>query len=282
MGQALIDSVATEGVSSLQGLRADLIHRFITQQGQRYCRGTLRQRCSILRNFLSFLFRRAVLPVDLASAVVAPRVYRHENCPRFLTRSELDAVLAAINRHTPVGKRDYAMFLFWRLMACAGIEVVRLRLDDIHWREQLLQVRGRKAGNSTTYPLSVAVGEALLAYLQIGPALQPASRGVSNDACAVHAVAPRVPCGIGFWTICDWPEFRSLIREPIPSGIPVLSGCLSKGRLSSPSAIFSATGIPIARNAIRKSLWTNCGRWPPAMGRSCYERRRKTPSDRPG
>jgi integrase/recombinase XerD len=170
--QALIDFLAAEDVGSLHRLRPDLIHRFITRQGQRYGRSTLRQRCSMLRNFLSFLSRRAVLPVDLAGAVVAPRVYRHEHCPRFLTRPELDAVLAAINRHTPVGKRDYAMFLLLANYGLRGIEVVRLRLDDILWREQLLQVRGRKAGNSTTYPLSVAVGEALLAYLQT---VRPAS-----------------------------------------------------------------------------------------------------------
>jgi site-specific recombinase XerD len=170
--QALIDYLAAKGGRSLRDLRPDLIHQFITQQGQRYCRDTLRQRCAMLRNFLSFLFRRAILPVDLASAVVAPRVYRHEHCPRFLTHSELAAVLAAINRHAPVGKRDYAMFLLLATYGLRGIEVVRLRLDDIHWREQQFQVRGRKAGNSTTYPLSAAVGEALLAYLRT---VRPAS-----------------------------------------------------------------------------------------------------------
>jgi site-specific recombinase XerD len=164
--QALIEYLAAEGVGSLQRLRPEVIHRFITWQGQRYCRDTLRQRCSILRNFLSFLYRRAVLPLDLASAVVAPRVYRHEQCPRFLTRTELDAVLAAINRHTPTGKRDYAMFLLLATYGLRGMEVVRLRLDDVLWREQMLQVRGRKAGNNTTYPLSAAVGEAILVYLR--------------------------------------------------------------------------------------------------------------------
>lgn len=170
--QALLGFLAAEGVSGLGALRPDLVTRFITQQGRRYCRGTLRQRCAMLRNFLSFLFRRAVLAVDLAEAVVAPRVYQHEHCPRFLTRSELDAVLAAIDRHTPVGKRDYAMFLLLATYGLRGAEVVRLRLGDVQWGEQLLQIRGRKAGNRTTYPLSVAVGEALLTYLQ---AVRPAS-----------------------------------------------------------------------------------------------------------
>jgi integrase len=47
-----------------------------------------------------------------------------------------------------------------------GIEVVRLRLDDIDWRNELFHVRNRKAGNSSTYPLSASVGTAILAYLR--------------------------------------------------------------------------------------------------------------------
>jgi integrase/recombinase XerD len=83
-----------------------------------------------------------------------------------LTRSEIEAVLAATNRKTPVGKRDYAMILLLATYGLRGIEVVRLRLDDIDWRMQLLHIRKRKAGNRSTYPLSPAVGEAILTYLQ--------------------------------------------------------------------------------------------------------------------
>jgi integrase len=89
-----------------------------------------------------------------------------------LTRPELDAVLTAFNRQTAVGKRDYAMFLLLATYGLRGIEVVRRTLDDVRWREQLLRVHGRKAGNSTTSSLSAAAGDALLVYLQ---AIRPAS-----------------------------------------------------------------------------------------------------------
>lgn len=49
-----------------------------------------------------------------------------------------------------------------------AIEVIHLRLDDLDWHRQLLHILHRKAGNDTTYPLSVPVGEAILAYLQQG------------------------------------------------------------------------------------------------------------------
>ncbi len=122
----------------------------------------------MLRDFLAYLYRHGVLAVDLAASVVSPRVYQHEQCPRFLTRGEIEAVLAVIDRQTPVGRRDFAMVLLLASYGLRGIEVSRLRLDDIGWRSQLLHVRQRKAENNVTYPLSVTVGEAILAYLQNG------------------------------------------------------------------------------------------------------------------
>jgi integrase len=47
-----------------------------------------------------------------------------------------------------------------------GIEVIRLRLDNIDWRKQLLHIRRRKAGNNTSYPLDPSVAAAVVAYLR--------------------------------------------------------------------------------------------------------------------
>jgi integrase len=106
--------------------------------------------------------------VNLAGVVVTPRVYQGEHCPRFLTRAQIDAVLAVIDRQTPGGRRDYAMVLLLAVYGLRAIEVTHLRLDDLDWHRQLLHIRHRKVGNDTTYPLSVAVGEAILAYLRLG------------------------------------------------------------------------------------------------------------------
>ena len=46
------------------------------------------------------------------------------------------------------------MMLLLATYGLRGIEVVRLRLDDIDWRGQRLHIRQRKAGNSSTYPLT--------------------------------------------------------------------------------------------------------------------------------
>lgn len=158
--------VTADGCADLAALRPGTIHRFIVDQGARYSRSTLRSRCCTVRAFLGHLFRRHVVSSELSAAVIAPREYKHERCPRFLTRGEVEAVLAAIDRGTPRGKRTYAMLMLLANYGLRGGEVRTLRLGDIDWRDGRIRVAGRKAGNATDYPLTAAVGEAILDYLR--------------------------------------------------------------------------------------------------------------------
>jgi site-specific recombinase XerD len=119
-----------------------------------------------MRGFLGFLERQGLSASGLASSVLAPCIYKHERCPRFLTPTEVDRVLGVIDRQTVLGKRDYAMLMLLSRYGLRGIEVVRLQLDHLDWRNQRLHVRHRKAGNNTVYPLGVLVGEAIVAYLR--------------------------------------------------------------------------------------------------------------------
>ena len=172
-GKFLVAFLATEGILDVTGIKPDLIHRFLKLRGKRCGRSALQTTCSTLRGFLGYLYRREIIGIDLRPAVIGPRIYKHEQCPRYLTRSEVDAVLAAIDRRTAQGRRDYAMVMLLAVYGLRGIEVIRLRFQDIDWRKQLLQIEQRKAGNCTTYPLSALVADAIVAYLQQG---RPTSR----------------------------------------------------------------------------------------------------------
>ena len=165
---ALLIHLTARGLADLASLTPQDIHGFITDQGRRYARKTMQNICSSVRGFLTHLYRRGVVPRDLGPVVVSPRLFRHEQCPRFLTAPEVEAVLASIDRQEAQGRRDYAMMLLLATYGLRGIEVVRLRLDDIDWRGQRLHIRQRKAGNSSTYPLTNPVGNAVLSYLQHG------------------------------------------------------------------------------------------------------------------
>jgi integrase len=63
-----------------------------------------------------------------------PRQYRLEKLPRALPWETVRSLLESIDRKTPLGLRDYAIFL---LMATYGLrpsDIVNLKMDAIHWR----------------------------------------------------------------------------------------------------------------------------------------------------
>jgi site-specific recombinase XerD len=184
---ALLTFLVGAGSLDLAMVQPQSVHQFIVAEAKRYSRLGLRSRCGAIRGFLAYLHRRGVLTTDLSAAVVAPRVYKHEQCPRFLTRTEVDAVLAAIDRHTPSGKRSFAMLMLLATYGLRGNEVRLLRLDDIDWRKDRIRIVNRKAGNSTDYPLTPAVGEAILDYLKDG---RPASTCREVFLTAIAPIKP--------------------------------------------------------------------------------------------
>jgi site-specific recombinase XerD len=117
-----------------------------------------------LRSFFRFLFLSGQVVRDLASSV--PRVckYRQTAPPAFLSPEEISRVLAATDRSTPSGRRDYAILLLLARLGLRAGEVASLELGDIHWRTAEIVVRG-KGRVVDQLPLLCEVGEALAVYV---------------------------------------------------------------------------------------------------------------------
>lgn len=163
---ALLRHVGCERCQDLSCLTPIAIRAFITSEGQRCSRLSLRSQCSSVRGFLRYLFQRGAIEYDWSPSVASPRVFRDESYPRFMTASEIDATLSVINRETAQGKRDFAILLLLATYGVRGIELCRLQLDDIDWRRSTIVISARKAGNNSSYPLTPTVGNALIDYLR--------------------------------------------------------------------------------------------------------------------
>ena len=123
--------------------------------------------CSCLRSFLRYLHAAKLIDRDLAAAVSSPSLYRFEDIPRAFTESQIRAVLATTRRdRSASGLRDYAMLLMLATYGVRSGEVLRLRLEDIDWREERLRVRQSKTGIESFLPLTPPVGEVVLDYLK--------------------------------------------------------------------------------------------------------------------
>jgi site-specific recombinase XerD len=151
---------------NLKRLRSLQIESFLTRMAPRFCREGLQHVVAQVRSFLRFLVGKGVIPAGLESAVDTARTYRGERLPRSLPWSTIQSFLAAIDRSTSMGRRDYAMFLLITTYGLRTSEVAALRLDEIDWRAGRLCVPRMKTATPIMLPLTREVGAAIAAYLR--------------------------------------------------------------------------------------------------------------------
>ncbi len=143
---------------------------FLRAVGPRQSRASLQHVVGHLRAFLRFLASAGEVPTGLDTQIDTPRVYRGEQLPRALPWDTVRALLQTIDRTTPLGRRDYALFLLMATYGLRACEVVTLTLDDVKWRAGRLRIPQRKTRGSLWLPLTDEVGTALLDYLRHGRA----------------------------------------------------------------------------------------------------------------
>lgn len=85
-----------------------------------------------------------------------------------LEPDEVARVLDAIDRSTPVGKRDYAFVLTGAATGLRVADISGLRLKDIDWRNGTIGIVQRKTDTPVTVPLLAGVGEAISDYILHG------------------------------------------------------------------------------------------------------------------
>ncbi len=175
------------GIGSLADLSSAVVTSFITETGKSADKRSVQSVCSILKTFLRYLHQTGILTRDLSQGVESPRRYRLADLPRSISREEVQRMLEVVDRRSSVGKRDYSILLLLGTYGLRAREVAALKLEDIDWKHDRLQVRGRKAGHSAAYPLTPIVGEALLHYLQ-----QPRPKAAGR-ALFFRALAPHTP-----------------------------------------------------------------------------------------
>jgi integrase/recombinase XerD len=144
--------------------------------------------CAALRIFLRFAHREKLIARDLSVCVQVPRRYRLATIPRSIPWSDVERMLAAVDRRSACGKRDYAILLLLSTYGLRSREVAALTLEDVDWQQEKLRVPERKAGHSTAYPLSPIIGEAIIDYLKNG---RPKTK---DRRIFIRALAPFRPC----------------------------------------------------------------------------------------
>lgn len=174
---------------------------FVAKVGRRVGRSRLAGVTATLRSFVRFLAISGEAPTWLDGQIESPRIWRGESLPTALPWEQVGSLLRSIDRATPKGRRDYAMFLLIASYGLRTCEVAALELDDLEWAARRIRVPRPKVGTPLLLPLTDEVGAALLDYLRHGRSpvacrrvflrveapLGPLGRGAVRDAFTTRA-----------------------------------------------------------------------------------------------
>lgn len=172
-------------VLDLAGITAGDVTGFVLAACPGRAAGTAKLIVCALRSVLRWLHLTGQVPAALAAAVPSVAGWRLSGLPKGLEPGQLRALLAAPDRRTVTGRRDYAVMLLLSRLGLRAGEVAGLGLDDIDWRSGQIEVRGK--GNRTErLPLPADVGAAIAGYLRRGRPRTAQGRSVFVRVHAPH------------------------------------------------------------------------------------------------
>jgi integrase/recombinase XerD len=162
-----------------------------------FARATIATNASALRGFLRYLYLQDVLQIELAYAVEVPRLYRRSRPPQVLADKDVERLLAAVDRSSALGKRDYAMLTLAARCGLRPSDIRQLRFDHVHWREQRIVFVQSKTQRSLELPLLAEVDDALVDYIRAGRPRCPAREIFVRHVTPIRPLASRNNlCGV--------------------------------------------------------------------------------------
>ncbi len=115
-----------DGARSFRTLAAADVTEFVRRHAKKQCTESIKHMCWTLRSFLRFLRYEDLIATDLAATVPPVRTWRFSSLPQYLTPEQVEKVLAAVDRTTRLGRRDYAVLLLLARLGLRASEVATL------------------------------------------------------------------------------------------------------------------------------------------------------------
>ena len=119
-----------DGPVVLSRLGAGDVVRFVQRQAPRLHLKRAKLMTTALRSFLRYVRYRGDITLDLAAAVPIVANWSMTSIPRAIAPDQVRQLLASIDRHTAIGRRDYAILLLLARLGLRSGEVAFLELDD--------------------------------------------------------------------------------------------------------------------------------------------------------
>jgi integrase len=151
-------------ISEVQLADVSLFIPFISKQ---YQPTSMRTVLSALRSFLRFVETNNLTAFCLSHAIPSSSGRKTVVVPK-ITSEEEQKLLDSEDRTTSSGKRNFAMFLLALRTGLRSIDIINLKLGDIQWKSNTIEIVQAKTDTPLVLPLLTDVGNAIADYILNG------------------------------------------------------------------------------------------------------------------
>ncbi len=139
---------------------------FLVGYAQSNSSGSVRWMQVSLRSFLRFAYRSSLFDKDFSALVPVRSLRRLASVPRSLPDGCIARLRSGIERSSPAGLRDSAIICLLAIYGVRGVQIRRLRLDDIDWRNERIHFPAAKGGRPIEQHLMPEAGNLLSRYIR--------------------------------------------------------------------------------------------------------------------
>ena len=155
------------GHSDLTKVGIEEIQRFVIECSDTMKINSVHNVKLYLKKLCTYLYKRGLLQSSF-EGLLSFRVSREAKQFPITPPEEIEAVLNLVDRDTPKGKRDYAMFMLAIVTGLRAVDIMHLKLTDIDWRKGEINLVQSKTTQNLQLPLTTDIGESLKDYILNG------------------------------------------------------------------------------------------------------------------
>jgi integrase/recombinase XerD len=160
-----VDYMSLRKLKDVKGITPEIISDYVVSISPKHEK-SIAAILTTLRVFLRFLYLHGYTEKDLSHSVPKQNKYSFPAVPSTWDPTEVMCMLDAIDRGSPLGKRDYAILILVVKLGIRAGDIKAMQLANLNWSSKTITITQEKTKVEVTYPILHDVGWALIDYLQ--------------------------------------------------------------------------------------------------------------------
>lgn len=165
--QKFYDFLRSTGTTSVEEVKAEILSAYaLSMHGdsKRYAQDKI----NTLRHYLRYLYNHGYVKIDFSKALPRISAPRNKNIPAIWSNEDVEKLLKNVDRSSPVGRRDYAIFLLTTELGLRASDISDLKLSNLNWTRKEIEVSQHKTKKINVCPMTDDAGWGLIDYIRHG------------------------------------------------------------------------------------------------------------------